>query len=643
MSLEFGILIVDDDEGQRSTLTDILEASSYEVASAGSGAEGIRLAEQNDFDLLIVDLRLPDMSGLEVLERVEAVRPSSEALMITGHASFESAAQAVRASTVGYLTKPVDIDTLLTIIKGVARRRALERENRELQRRISKAKQEWEKTFDAIADPIALADRSGRILRVNRAFEERFDSFEHVLGKQTAEVVFGPEAQTLAECVRQAASSGFPLQEETAQLTIPGVHEVWCYPLELAEGAGVILILREKTEQRRAEADRRRLEKQMQKIQRLESVGRLAGGIAHDFNNLLTVITGNLDLIEEDLAEDQDPENFVGAARAAARRAAELVSQLVTFSHQQSAEQGGLSLNQLLSEVEALLVRTLGEDVELRTVPASDLWFVSADVGQLTQVLLNLAANARDAMPDGGLLTIETRNQRLQNEELRAFPELAEGDYVVLVVTDTGIGMTEKVRAHAFEPFFTTKEVGKGTGLGLATCYGVAARSGGCVRVESEPNEGASFSIYLPRAGTLGEPASGQSGGDEEVRGHETILLVEDDDAVRATVAPGLRSLGYDVLEARNGAEAIRMVESTDPVDVMVTDIVMPAINGFELAQRVHEAHPQIEILLVSGYPSDSIDRRKGFSDEFAWLMKPYSTASLASEVRRLLDLDKAS
>ncbi len=392
------------------------------------------------------------------------------------------------------------------------------------------------------------------------------------------------------------------------------------------------VILRDTTE-------RQSLQTQLLQAQKMEAVGRLAGGIAHDFNNLLTAILGASDLLLEDLSVDASGRQEVEEIQKAAHRAAALTHQLLAFSRQQVLAPQVLDLNVLVADVEKLLRRLIGEDIELRTVLARNLSAVQADPGQLGQVVMNLAVNARDAMPRGGTLTIETANAELDETYASEHVPTPAGRHVMLAVTDTGIGMDEGTKAHLFEPFFTTKETGKGTGLGLATVYGIVKQSGGYIWVYSEPGHGTTFKIYLPRVEGVPLPTAPKPAAPESLRGSETVLLAEDEPAVRSLTRRVLESYGYTVLTTEDGYEALRAAqEHQGPIPLLVTDVVMPKMSGRELAQRLLSERPEMKALYLSGYTDDAIVHHGVLEPGLAFLQKPFTPQTLARKVREVLD-----
>jgi len=384
--------------------------------------------------------------------------------------------------------------------------------------------------------------------------------------------------------------------------------------------------------------DQRHLEEQFRQSQKMEAVGQLAGGIAHDFNNLLTAILGNTQLLLRELPAGDRKRGDVEEIRKASERAASLTRQLLAYSRRQMLQPVVLDLNVVVAEMDKLLRRLIGEHIALVTVLAPDLGRVKADPNQLEQVIVNLAVNARDAMPEGGKLTIETANVDLDEVFTQAHLGSVPGAYAMVAVTDTGSGMDATVRAHLFEPFFTTKEVGKGTGLGLATVYGIVKQSDGYISVYSEPGHGSSFKIYLPRIATPARAAAGsQKGG--PARGTETVLVVEDEPAVLSLSRRALEAQGYVVLAASDAAAALRVVERHGGmIHLLLTDVVMPGLSGRELADQLAGQRPGIRVLYMSGYPGDAVVQHGTLPSGSAFLQKPFSPDGLARKVRDVLD-----
>jgi two-component system, cell cycle sensor histidine kinase and response regulator CckA len=385
-------------------------------------------------------------------------------------------------------------------------------------------------------------------------------------------------------------------------------------------------------------AERRNLESHLVQTQKMEAIGRLAGGVAHDFNNMLTVITGYGRWLLEQIPGGSLLAENAAEILLAADRAAALTNQLLAFSRNQIVQPIIFDLNGLVTRFDPMLRRLIGEDVELVITTSPDLGLIRADPAQIQQVVLNLVVNARDAMPEGGKLTIETANAEIGEESARAYPDWPPGDYVVLGVSDTGCGIDEQIKTHIFEPFFTTKEVGKGTGLGLSSVYGTVKQGGGFIRVESEPGTGAVFRIYFPRV--VGVVSAGLVAPAESPRGGtETILLVEDEAVVRRAVGEMLRRLGYTVVEYPDPDLALKFVmESEKPLQLLLTDVVMPHLGGRELARRVKNLRGDIKVLFVSGYAEESLLHEDLARPGAAYLQKPFTPDTLAAKIRELLD-----
>jgi signal transduction histidine kinase len=390
-------------------------------------------------------------------------------------------------------------------------------------------------------------------------------------------------------------------------------------------------------EKKQAEEALRASEAQARQAQKMEAVGRLAGGIAHDFNNLLTVINGYSSLLATMLPADSPGHGFVEQIRAAGDRAATLTGQLLAFSRKQLLRPVDLDLNAAVIQLDRIVGRLLGERITVVHTLAPDLTTVHADPGQIDQVLLNLLVNARDAMPDGGTVTIETANVDVPAGVSTLSGEVRPGPYVLLALTDTGCGMDEPTRRHAFEPFFTTKEMGKGTGLGLATVHGIVKQTGGYLVLDSEPGKGSCFRIYLPRGGAPPAAPPGTAA-PVALSGYETILVAEDDDAVRSLIGQTLQVLGYTVLEAANGEAALTAARGhAGPLDLLLTDVVMPRLDGCELSRRLQQDRPGLRVCYITGYVDDEVLRAGALDASAPFLHKPFSPQALAVRVREAL------
>jgi PAS domain S-box-containing protein len=385
-------------------------------------------------------------------------------------------------------------------------------------------------------------------------------------------------------------------------------------------------------------SERKKLEEQFRQAQKMEAIGQLAGGVAHDFNNLLTIINGYSQLVMERYGSDRGLASHLEQIQHAGDRAAALTRQLLVFSRRQVLTPQVLDLNRVVAGMDTMLRRLIGEDIDLVTVQGPRLGRVRADAGQIEQILLNLAVNARDAMPDGGRLTIETANIELDESYARRHMGVTPGSYVLLAVSDTGQGMDEKIKSHIFEPFFTTKEAGKGTGLGLATVYGIVRQSAGHIWVYSELGRGATFKVYLPRVAEEARAEASTENQAREVGGTETILLVEDEQSLRVLAREILESKGYRVLEAEDARNALRLAaDHASLIHLLLTDVVMPELSGKEVADRLKPLHPETKVLYMSGYTDTAIVHHGVLDPGTAYLQKPFTPAGLLRKVREVL------
>lgn len=506
-------------------------------------------------------------------------------------------------------------------------------ERRSAQREIEKSERRYRLLFESNPQPMWVYDHESlAFLAVNNAAVHQYGySAEEFLRMTLKDIRPAEDIPALLEDVRQPAAAFHrdgPWRHRKRDGSIISV-EITSHPIQYDGRDARLILVTDITE-------RHKLEEQFQQAQRLESIGRLAGGVAHDFNNLLTVINGYAAQILSDLPATSPLARRVAEISGAGQRAASLTQQLLAFSRRQLVHLSILNLNAVITEIETMLRRLIGEDVELVLKLAPDLGNTKADAGQMQQVLMNLAVNARDAMPQGGSLLIETANVFLDENYCESHPEVRPGPYILFAVSDSGTGMTPEVQQRAFEPFFTTKPVGSGTGLGLSTVHGTVRQSGGWIWVYSEPGSGTTFKVYLPRTdeAVLASPPIVKT----DVRGHETILLVEDQEEVRALAVTVLERYGYRLLSAAGGEEAISLAEGyPGPIDLLLTDIVMPGMNGRTLAKQL-AAGRTLRILYMSGYTENAIAHRGILDPGLDYIQKPFTPEALAEKVRQVLD-----
>jgi PAS domain S-box-containing protein len=500
----------------------------------------------------------------------------------------------------------------------------------------------WQATFDAISDVVCVVSNDHQFIEINQTGCKSLGlTRDQIVGRKCYELVHCTSSPIAACPCRMAAQAGAPASarhEENGRS-----YELLAWPIATADGQpnGFVHIVKDVTSEVEANKEKVKLEEQLKLVQRLEAVGRLAGGVAHDFNNLLSVIISYAGFAVDALRESDPVHADIVEIQKAGQRAAALTRQLLAFSRKQILEPEVLSINKVVTGIESMLRRLLGEDIDIEVHRADELGSVLADPGQIEQVIMNLAVNARDAMPQGGKLTIETINAELDEDYAEQHVAVKPGRFVMLSVTDTGSGMDAETRAHIFEPFFTTKEKGKGTGLGLSTVYGIVKQSGGNIWVYSEPGRGTTFKVYLPR---VDAPAADIKRRPVSVMatGSETVLLVEDEEAVRRLADRILRSAGYKVLTAAGGSEALLLCEKHDGViDLLLTDVVMPHMSGRELAERLAKTSPKLKVLYMSGYTDNAIVHHGVLDPGTRFIGKPFAAAELTRKVREVLDEGK--
>jgi PAS domain S-box-containing protein len=511
-------------------------------------------------------------------------------------------------------------------------------ERRKAEAALRESEERYRTLVEGVRDIIFALSPEGTIASLNPAFETITGLRREEWVGQPFERLVHPEDLPLAlELLGRVVRGELRPASQFRVRTAKGDYRVGEFSAtpQLHEGrlVGILGIGRDVTE-------RVQLEQQLRQAQKMEAVGRLAGGIAHDFNNILTAITGYADLLLEDLGATDPRRQDADEIHKAADRAAGLTRQLLAFSRQQVLQPTVLEVNKLVSDLEKMLRRLLGEDVELGTRLAPTTGRVKADPGQLEQVIMNLAVNARDAMPNGGKLTLETGNVDLDEAYAADHYPARAGPFVMLAVSDTGIGMSEETQVHMFEPFFTTKEKGKGTGLGLATVYGIIKQSGGFIWVYSEVGHGTTFKLYLPRVEELAErPSQPAQAPARAARGTETVLVVEDEAPVRSVARQVLERHGYTVLEAPSAEAALDIVTRySGTIHLLLTDVVMPGLNGRELANRLAGLRPDAKVIFMSGYTDDAVTRHGVLEPGSAYVQKPFTPDAIARKVREVLD-----
>jgi PAS domain S-box-containing protein len=489
-------------------------------------------------------------------------------------------------------------------------------------------------------------DREGRFTLVNQAVAEAYGTtVEGLIGKTDAD--FNPNEEEVdrfrrddLEVIDKNSEKFIP--EECITDASGNVRWLQTIKRPIISPDGTVMqmlgVATDITQRKRAEEALNESEEMLRQAQKMESIGTLAGGIAHDFNNLMTAVNGYSELVLRKLSDNDPLRSKVEEIKKAGERAASLTRQLLAFSRKQMLKPVVLDLNTVITGMGRMLPRLIGEDVDLLFELQVDLGQVKADPGQMEQVLMNLVVNARDAMPAGGRLTVKTENVEFTGRSVKRRMVVQPGSYVVLSVTDDGVGMNAETQGRIFEPFFTTKELGKGTGLGLSTVYGIVKQSEGSIWVYSEPGKGTSFKIYLPRVNDVSATAEEKEQAQTAPTGHETVLLVEDEDMVRDLAQEILEQYGYSVLTAPNGTEGLRVCrEFPDKIDLVLTDVIMPQMSGRELVENILAIHPETRVLYMSGFTDDAVVRHGVLAEDMCFIQKPFSPEGLATKVREVL------
>jgi two-component system, cell cycle sensor histidine kinase and response regulator CckA len=514
-----------------------------------------------------------------------------------------------------------------------------------MRRRLVEREEFFQLISENVVDMIAVVDSNGKRIYNSPSYHRILGySLDELEATSSFEQVHPDDRQIVVDAAADARRTGAGRRIEYRMRHKDGSWiflESTASPVVNAKGEVETLVI-----VNRDISERRRLEEQLRQSQKMDAIGRLSGGVAHDFNNLLGVIIGYAEILQERIPESDSMRAPVDQIIKAGSRASSLTKQLLAFSRQQVMEPKVLLLNAVVSDTEKMLRRLIGEDIELLTSLDPALGKIRADQGQIEQVIMNLAVNARDAMPEGGRLVIETTNFEIDDNFARryAYPVLP-GSYIRLTVTDTGIGMDTATQQRIFEPFFTTKEKGKGTGLGLSTVYGVVKQSGGYIDVASARGKGTTFNIYLPRvAQNVVETKTIAPDHPEELRGTETILLAEDEDTLRALTRHLLELYGYRVLEACDGNQALRLSEQTaDEIHLLLTDVVMPGISGRVLADQLKQKRPEVRVVFMSGYTGQRVGEKEILEPGSHFLQKPFTRDSLARKIREALDVSRAA
>lgn len=589
------------------------------------------------WDIIISDYFLPRFNGFEALRLAKNYDPDIPFILISGAIGEDIAVEAMKAGAHDYMMKD-NLQRLIPAVKRELHDAQVRRAHRKSESDLKDSKNMLQSIIDNAAAVINLKDAQGNYMLINKQYEILFHlNNDQIKGKKDCDIFPKEFADVLRENDRKVidANKAMEFEEVIPHDGDPHIYISVKFPLCDTSGVptSVCSICTDIT-------GKKRLEAQFQQAQKMEAIGTLTGGIAHDFNNLLAVIIGNAELLEEQMRRGNLKADYLDEIKSAGLKAKNLVHQLLAFSRKQMIKPKLINFNDILKDLEKMLGRIIGEDILLKIDPFTGLWPVNIDPSQVEQVIMNLAVNARDAMPSGGNLNIRTENIELDTGYFHDHNvENLPGPYVMVTVSDTGIGMDADTRKRAFEPFFTTKEIGRGTGLGLSTVYGIVKQNGGYVWAYSEPGHGTTIKIYLPR----GKEDTAEFQSAKTIKGSfegsETILVVEDDDSLRKLSRTIFERYGYKVLDARSGKEALRIArEYEGAIQLVLTDVVMPEMNGAELVKILVRLKPDLKFIFMSGYSENTISFHGLSNSDFDLIEKPFSTETLVGKVRKVLD-----
>ena len=603
------LLLVEDNPADAELTSELLAevpGYRYRLVVASRLEEALGVLRSQPVHAVILDLNLPDSTGMETLDRVREVDDDVPVVVLSGADRPQSGVEALDSASEDFIGKNESSGRLLarSLLYSLERLRAQE------------ANRQVGDVLDAMPDAVMVADLDGHVRYVNEAAR----SF---LGEDCADLV--------AELLNHSTGSGAPASIEVVKGAETRQAEMRVAPMEWDGKPAHLASVRDVT-------DRRRMEAQLAQAQKMESLGQLTGGIAHDFNNILQIIMGRAELLEELAEAEPHLSKHATSIREATERGATLIRRLLAFARRQPLKLTAVDVNELIGQLDGMGRRTLGEDIDMKTALAVDLPPAICDDSQLESAILNLCVNARDAMPDGGRLLIETRAVEVEDGADFGISELAPGAYVQIAVSDTGTGMPPDVVREAFEPFFTTKEPGKGTGLGLSMVYGLMKQLGGTVKIYSEVGVGTTIKLFVPASASPVKAAA--SGMENSVKGRgETVLVVEDDEMVRDFVSDQLSALGYVVLSAANGPEALDVLAGSEDIALLFTDVIMPGgLNGSQLASLARAQRPALKVLFTSGYTERAAVFTEKLPEGAELLSKPYRSEELARRVRDILD-----
>ncbi len=757
MDSNLKVLIVDDDQNICDSLSVILEENGCKSDFVLTKKQAREKIKETAYDVALIDVKLPDSCGHELIPELKDAFPNISIVMITGYGSIENAVESMKLGAANYIVKPVKIDQLLVTIREIYEKQRLLKERLRYEMELKASEERFRSLYENSTIGIFRTTPEGRIVLANPTLVKMlgYDSLNDLKKRNISEYGFAPEnhrsvfieeieregevrgyeygilkkdgsllyVRESAKAIRDSAGTTLYYEGTIEDITekveaenrfrglfeqsndaiyvlfnnkfelvnrrfieVSGYAEAEIMDssfsfLQMVAPSSVALIqsrlkMRERNETPppqyeftaiskngteieveasvseidykggkailgilRDISERKQLEDQLRQAQKMEAVGRLAGGVAHDFNNILTVISGYTEMALLSL-DKHDPlyEDLDEVAKSAVR-AAELTRQLLAFSRKQTLQPEVIDLNKIIGNLQKMLKRLIGEDIELKFQKEDNIWLSKADPGQIEQVVINLAVNARDAMENGGSLTIACKNINLDERYRTRYPEVIPGPYIRIDIADSGCGMPREILEQIFDPFFTTKEEGKGTGLGLSTVYGIIKQSGGHIEAASAEGAGSTFRIFLPKHDALEKPLKKVEKTSKVLEGGETIMIVEDEEGVRNLAGRVLKMYGYKVILAQNGGEAyMKCKEMGKQIDLIITDVIMPSMGGAELVEHVKEFMPKVKVLYISGYTKETIDKKGILESDMNFLSKPFVPINLVKEVRKILD-----
>ena len=632
------ILLVEDERAHAAAINRAFEnmGEKVNISIAGTLAEFRKQADDIPPDIAVMDLNLPDGRAVDALTNPpEAGR--FPILLMTSYGNEHMAVEAIKAGALDYIVKSVEAFVEMPrIVERAMREWNLLQERKRAEEELRRANAYNRMLIEVSLDPFVTIGMDGKITDVNMATEEVTGApRQELIGSDFSDYFTDPEAARYGykKVFEDGSVRDYPMEiRHRDGHTTPVLYNASIYPDENGNIIGVFAAARNITE-------RKHLEEQLLQSQKMEAVGQLAGGVAHDLNNILTVIYGYCSVLQMKIDVGAPFRSDIDHIYAAAERAANLTRSLLAFSRKQIMSPKTVNLNDVITNVVKLLSRIIGEDIEINTVFTANPLNIFADRGQIEQILMNLAANARDAMPDGGKLTIETKFEDIDEVFIQSHGYGTAGEYIVISVSDTGKGMDAETANKIFEPFFTTKDVGQGTGLGLSIVYGVVKQHNGYIDVFSEQGEGTIFNIYLPRVYEEGADDIVEKKPDYPLKGSETLLVAEDDPSIRAFADLILRKYGYEVILARDGADAVEKFKAnSDKIDIIIMDMIMPGKGGKEAYEEIRKVRPDVKVLFMSGYSPDILLNKGFLNTGEEVLIKPVQPLELIRKVRAALD-----